>query len=123
MLVHDFACPNPDEMYFPVLAERTRYFKESQKGVLTMSRAFEETRAEGIQEGIQIGRQEGRQEGRKEGRQEGRQEGREEGIQIGQRDLILEIMTRGKRSLEEISAFSGLPLDELKNIQIQSNPT
>ena len=96
-----------------------------------MSRAFEETRAEGIQEGIQIGRQEGRQEGRKEGRQEGRkegrqegrQEGREEGIQIGQRDLILDIMTRGKRSLEEISAFSGLPLDELKNIQIQSNPT
>ena len=99
MLMHDFACPNPDEMYFPVLAERTRYFKESQKGVLTMCKAFEEVR------------------------EEGRLEGREEGIQIGQRDLILEIMTRGKRSLEEISAFSGLPLEELKNIQIQSNPT
>jgi hypothetical protein len=41
-LIHDFNCINADDMYYPVLAERTRYLKEDAKGVVTMCRAVEE---------------------------------------------------------------------------------
>mgnify|MGYP000105088237 CR=1 FL=1 len=45
-LMHDFTCTNPDDMNYPVLAQRVRYFKEDTKGVATMCRAFEEVREE-----------------------------------------------------------------------------
>lgn len=114
MLMHDFACPNPDEMYYQVLAERTRYFKESQKGVITMSRAFEEVR--------EIGRQEGIQEGIEEGIEKGRQEGIEKGRQETQRENAMKMLAFGKNTLEEISIISGLSLEELKKLQVQLNP-
>ena len=41
-LMQDFTCTNPDDMNYPVLAQRVRYFKEDTKGVATMCRAFEE---------------------------------------------------------------------------------
>ena len=44
--MHDFTCTNPDDMNYPVLAQRVRYFKEDTKGVATMCRAFEEVREE-----------------------------------------------------------------------------
>lgn len=40
-LMQDFTCTNPDDMNYPVLAQRVRYFKEDTKGVATMCRAFE----------------------------------------------------------------------------------
>lgn len=43
-LMHDFSCTDPDEMNYPVLAQRVRYFKEDTKGVTTMCRAMEEMR-------------------------------------------------------------------------------
>ena len=43
-------------MYFPLLANRTRYFKETQKGVEEMCKIMEETREEGIARGIAQGR-------------------------------------------------------------------
>ena len=49
-LMHDFTCTNPDDMNYPVLAQRVRYFKEDTKGVATMCRAFEEVREEGKRE-------------------------------------------------------------------------
>ena len=48
-LMQDFTCTNPDDMNYPVLAQRVRYFKEDTKGVATMCRAFEEVREEGMQ--------------------------------------------------------------------------
>ena len=45
-LMHDFTCTNPDDINYPVLAQRERYFKEDTKGVATMCRAFEEVREE-----------------------------------------------------------------------------
>lgn len=45
-LMQDFTCTNPDDMNYPVLAQRVRYFKEDTKGVATMCRAFEEVREE-----------------------------------------------------------------------------
>ena len=47
-LMQDFTCTNPDDMNYPVLAQRVRYFKEDTKGVATMCRAFEEVREEGM---------------------------------------------------------------------------
>lgn len=41
-LMHDFSCVDPDEMYYAALAERVRFFKESEKGVAIMCRAMEE---------------------------------------------------------------------------------
>ena len=49
-LMQDFTCTNPDDMNYPVLAQRVRYFKENTKGVATMCRAFEEVREEGKRE-------------------------------------------------------------------------
>lgn len=41
-LMHDFACKNPDEMYFKILADKTRYFKENEKGVADMCKIMED---------------------------------------------------------------------------------
>ena len=41
-LMHDFACANPDEMHSKLLAEKTRYYKQDDKGVRCMSRIMEE---------------------------------------------------------------------------------
>lgn len=49
-LMHHFTCTNPDDMNYPVLAQRVRYFKEDTKGVATMCRAFEEVREESARE-------------------------------------------------------------------------
>ena len=50
-LMQDFTCTNPNDMNYPVLAQRVRYFKEVTKGVATMCRAFEEVREDGKLEG------------------------------------------------------------------------
>ena len=45
-LMHDFACANPDEMKYRLLAEKTRYYKKDEKGVNKMSPVMEELVAE-----------------------------------------------------------------------------
>jgi hypothetical protein len=45
-LMHDFRCADPDEMYYPLLAERARYFKESEGGQKTMCKIMEDMRNE-----------------------------------------------------------------------------
>ena len=58
--MHDFFCTNPNDMYSAVLAERARFFKESEEGVTTMCRVMEELYNEGVAEGREEGREEGR---------------------------------------------------------------
>ena len=43
-LMHDFSCTDPSEMYFNVLADRVRFFKESKEGVAIMCKAMEDMR-------------------------------------------------------------------------------
>ena len=43
-LMHDFVCSSAERMYYATLAERVRYFKEEQKGVVAMCKALEEMR-------------------------------------------------------------------------------
>jgi hypothetical protein len=46
MLMHDFACTEAKDMYYHVLADRVRYFKEDEKGVTVMCKAMEDMRNE-----------------------------------------------------------------------------
>ncbi len=89
-LMHDFACTKAEEMHYPILAKRVRYFKEEQEGVAIMSRIFEEIKREAAQEAA-------------------RKTAREKSIQVARRMLMM-----GKYSYEEISAISDLTMDEVK---------
>ena len=40
--MHDFRCTNAKDMHVELMAETTRYYKETPKGVSTMSKAMEE---------------------------------------------------------------------------------
>lgn len=62
-LMHDFECRNPDDMNYKILADRTRYFKENEKGVQTMCEMMETMRAEAAEQAAKEGRKEGRKEG------------------------------------------------------------
>ena len=43
-LMHDFSCTDPADMYYGVLAERVKFFKESKEGVAIMCKAMEDMR-------------------------------------------------------------------------------
>ena len=49
-LMHDFSCTRAEDMYYPVLADRVRYFKEDQKGVASMCKVMEDMRNEAARE-------------------------------------------------------------------------
>lgn len=51
-LMHDFACTDPSDMYYPVLAERARFFKESEEGIAVMCKAMEDMRKQTLEEGM-----------------------------------------------------------------------
>ena len=40
--MHDLTCPDPEQMYYPLLADNVRYLKQTQEGVNIMSGVFEE---------------------------------------------------------------------------------
>lgn len=92
-LMHDFACTDPADMYYDVLAERVRFFKESKEGVAVMCKVMEDMRNESLQEGIR------------------------EGIKEGTRKVAKRMLADGSLTLEQIAALSGLPLDEVKKLQ------
>lgn len=92
-LMHDFSCTNPDDMYYEVLAERVRFFKESKKGVAIMCKVIEEMRLESFQEG--------------------KLEGKMEGIQF----VVRSMLETGKFAIEEISRLSGLSLEEVQALK------
>ena len=104
-LMHDFSCTDPENMYYDELAERVRFFKESKEGVAIMCKAIEDMRIESWKEGI------------KEGKREGIKEGKSEGIKEEKKLTVLRMLEAGKYALEEVSTISGLPLDEVKELQ------
>ena len=50
-LMHDFACIEAKDMYYQLLADRFRYFKEDEKGVAVMCKTMEDMRNEARVEG------------------------------------------------------------------------
>lgn len=95
----DFRCTQSDKINNKVIAERVKYFKEDERGVVSMSRIMEELEIKALAEG----RAEGKAEGRAEGKAEGRAEGRAEGLVTTCLDLGLTIEATVKRLMDKLS--------------------
>ena len=87
-LMHDFSCTDPGEMYYRVLADRVRFFKESKEGVEIMCRAMEDMRNQTLKEGM-----------------------KEERKSVARR-----MLAAGQYTLEEIVHISGLSLEEVEQL-------
>ena len=92
-LMHDFSCTDPNQMNYPVLAQRVRYFKEDTKGVTNMCRAIEEMREETAREATHA-----------------------KAVAVAQK-----MLNAGKMSYEEISEFVDLPVEEIKALDTQKS--
>ena len=104
LLMHDFSCMNADDMYYPILADRVRYFKEERNGVESMSGVFDEFR--------EVVRKQAEAEFREKGRMEGREEGREEGCIASARRMLED----GKISCEDIAKYCMLTIEQVKEL-------
>ncbi len=51
-LMHDFSCTNPSDMYYAVLADRVKFFKESKEGIAVMCKVMEDMRNQTLKEGM-----------------------------------------------------------------------
>ncbi len=100
-LMEDFACTNPDNMHYAVLAERVRYFKESKEGVAVMCEAMEKMWNDAVNEGIKHGLKEGR---------------KEEANAVAKR-----MIAAGLLSDEAIAEYSGLTLKEVKQLRTEQS--
>lgn len=92
-LMHDFACPEPEKMYYDELSQRVRFFKESKEGVTTMCKAMEDMRE-------------------KTARETARETEKKIKADTAKRMLLL-----GRYALEEIADISGLPLEEVLQLK------
>ena len=95
-LMHDFSCTEPADMCYNVLADRVRYFKETKEGITAMCKVMEDIYNEGKADGIA--------------------EGKVEGQYKAQKDTAFRMLSVGTYSLEEISAISGLSLEEIQSM-------
>lgn len=95
--MHDFSCTDPASMYYNVLAERVRFFKESKEGISIMCKVMEDMRNQSLQEGIK------------------------EGIKEEKKLTVLRMFGVGKYTLNDIAEISGLPLDEVKKLQAEQH--
>ena len=92
LLDDDFFCTDPTDMYYDVLAERVRFFKESKEGIAIMCKVMEDMRIESLKEG------------------------EKRGMEKGMKATALRMLEAGKYALEEIAEISGLSLDEVKKL-------
>ena len=97
-LMHDLFCADPDAMYYELLARVTRYFKEDAEGVGKMGSMYEEILERGERRGLEKGLRKGEQKGRLAEKRNG----------------AARMLAMGKLSLEEIAAYAGLELDEVR---------
>lgn len=98
-LMHDFRCTRAEDMYYEVLANRVRYFKETEEGARTMSEAMENLARDFAKELT------------KEAEKRGMERGREE----GKIDMVLE-MLRDKLPLEMVARISKLSLEHVQEL-------
>ena len=83
-LIHDFRCTNADDMHYSKLAERVRYFKETEGGSNAMCKMMEDMR----------------------------------------KDAVIKTaieMLKDNVSIEKVSQYSGLSLDEIIKVKKENN--
>ena len=86
--MNDFYCTEADDMCYEELSSRVKKYKESAEGVESMGSVFDEIR----------------EEARNEGRNENACE------------IALKLIGSGKLTLEEISEYSGLPIEKVREL-------
>ena len=104
-LMHDFQCRSAKDMHYPLLKEKVRYYKETDKGVTIMSDLMEEYLTKE----------------RNEGKAEGRAEGKAEGIAATTIKIVRNLLSSGKLSYEEIAQNADTSLDEVLRIAKESH--
>lgn len=92
-LMHDFGCIDPSDMYYDVLADRVRFFKESKEGVAVMCRAIEDMLNRTV----------------KETRME------------SNRATARRMLAAGKYTVAEIADISGLSIEDVKKLQSEKS--
>lgn len=85
-LMHDFSCTSAGDMYYNILADRVRYFKENGKGVAAMCKVMEDMRSEAAREAAHA-----------------------RSVENARR-----MLASGKLTDADIAEFSGLTLEEVK---------
>ena len=106
-LMHDFRCTRAEDMYYEVLANRVRYFKETEEGARTMSEAMENLARDFAKELAK--------EAEKRGMERGMERGIERGREEGKIDMVLE-MLRDKLPLEMVARISKLSLEHVQEL-------
>ena len=91
LLMQDFACKNPEDMHYKLLADRVRYFKEDEKGVRAMCRAVEELCMEE----------------------------RREGMMEAMVETAKRLLAEGTLAVEKIAECVGLPVEEVRKLAVQ----
>ena len=104
-------------MHYQVLADRMRFFKETQEGEHIMSeftkKLINEGKAEGLAEGLA--------KGKAEGLAKGKAEGMAEGIAKTQLKVAEQMLKLGKLNLTEISTYTMLSIDKIKELANKLN--
>lgn len=100
-LMQDMANNDPTTMNYSLLAKCVDYYKNSKEGNETMCKAMEDLWNEAANEGKKEGLKEGLKEGKKE----------------SQKETAFRMLAAGTLTLEQIAEFSGLTIEEVKQIQ------
>ncbi len=96
-LIHDFKCKNADEMFFSKLAKQVKYFKETEGGQNLMGQTVEKYAREYAKELAKDMAQDMAQDMAKE--------------------TAVRMLKDGKLSLDEVSRYSNLSLEIIKELQ------
>ena len=94
--MHDFNCKEAKDMVNPLLAEEVRYLKETEGGRSQMCRLLEEMRNEAAAKAAAEAAVKGKAEGKI--------------------STALNMLARGRDSIEEIAELTELPLEEVQKL-------
>ena len=96
-LMHDFRCTRAEDMYYPVLAERVKYLKESEEGKSFMGSLFDDWMEEVAREA------------------------EKKAIEKNSREIARRMIEEKELKEEKIAKYSGLTLEEVRELSAQRN--
>lgn len=117
-LMHDFFCTKAQGMHYNGVADKVRYFKETEEGQNKMASTIEKIFSEGVAEGerkmastIKTIFAEGEANGIEKGLKLGKKEG------VSNTFKAISMLKSGKYAIEDIASASGLSVKEVKELQ------